>query len=71
VSFLREGLTITLLSLPSACSPQVLIHGISDHIGWVTTVATYMGLIPISHDALSITFRDNSFVKGSARFLFV
>jgi hypothetical protein len=30
-----------------------------------------MGLIHISLDAISITFRDSLFVKGSARFLSV
>ena len=34
-------------------------------------MATHVGLIPISLDALSITTRDSPFVKGSARFLAV
>ena len=62
---------ITLLQLTSSLFSQVLIHGISDHIGWVTTMATHVGLIPISLDAFSITFRDRPFVNGSARFLAV
>jgi hypothetical protein len=32
---------------------------------------THMGLIPISLDAISITFCDSPFVKGSTRFLSV
>ncbi|KAJ1254278.1 hypothetical protein BS78_K095400 [Paspalum vaginatum] len=46
-----------------------LIHGISDHKGWVTTMATHTGLIPISIDAISITSQDSPFVKGSARYV--
>jgi hypothetical protein len=53
------------------CSSQDLIHGISDHIDWVSTMATYTGLIPISLDVISITLRGSPFVKGSAIFLFV
>ena len=34
-------------------------------------MATHVGLMPISLDALSITTRDSPFVKGSARFLAV
>jgi hypothetical protein len=45
------------------CSSHDLIHGISDHIDWVSTMATYMGLIPISLDVISITLHDSPFVK--------
>jgi hypothetical protein len=62
---------VTLLSSPMACSSQDLIHGISDHIDWVSTMATYTGLITISLDVISITLRGSRLVKGSARFLSV
>jgi hypothetical protein len=54
-----------------ACSSQDLIQGISDRIDWVSTMATYKGLIPISLDVISITLRGSPFIKGSARFLSV
>ena len=42
----------------------------SQRLGYYYGV-TSMGLIPISLDAISITFSDSPFVKGSARFLSV
>jgi hypothetical protein len=54
-----------------ACSSQDLIHRISNHIDWVSTMATHTGLIPITFDAICITLHDIPFVKGSARFLSV
>lgn len=44
-SSLRENLIITFLIQSTICSSQFLIHGISDHICWVTTTTTYTGLI--------------------------
>src|SRR4051812_8204689 len=68
----RSGLIkVTLLQLATGLFSQVLIHGISDYIGWATTTVTHVGLKPISFDAISITFLDRPFVKGSARFLVV
>jgi hypothetical protein len=50
----------------------ILIHGISDHIEQATTrVVHHVGLMPISLNALLITFRDNPFVNWSAKFLAV
>jgi hypothetical protein len=44
------------------CSSQDLIHGISNHIDWVSTMETYTGLILISLDAISITLPGSPFV---------
>jgi hypothetical protein len=65
----REGYQYTLLSLPITCFSQVLSHGISDQKGWVTTTVNSHGSHTHLLEAISITFRDSPFVKGSVRFL--
>src|SRR3954467_3753942 len=67
-----RGLNKTLLSyttslfFPGSNSRDLRSHRLGYHYG-----VTLMGLNPIFFDALSITFRDSPFVKGSARFLSV
>jgi hypothetical protein len=56
----------------TVCFSQTLIHGISDHKEWVSTIKkNQVGCSPISFYASSITARANLLVKGSARFLVV
>ena len=58
------------LNLSTICLyPLNLIHGISNHIGWVTIVVIHIiGLSPIPLDVSWTNFLDSHLVKGSARF---
>jgi hypothetical protein len=55
---------ITLQQLTNSSFFDILIHGISDHLGKVITMVTHMDIKSISFDAISITFTDTPFVNA-------
>jgi hypothetical protein len=55
---------ITLRQLTNSLFFDILLHGISDHLGKVIRMVTHMDIKSISFDAISITFIDRPFVNA-------